>query len=308
MVGVEYVPEPGYRLKLRRAKEHLDHVSSEAMRFLKLDVGPPIPVDPKPENEWTIVRRGEVKPLSPLWGTFLGDFIHNTRSALDNLVHAMIQLNEPSQGLEHVGFPAYMSEKEWVDKIVERDRECRGPAPTDGVSEPVLAAIKESQPYKTLKSGTRLERHPLLLLQAASNTDKHRMLHDATPRIAPRREITWGVRVPGGNFQMVPAGCFQIRKSRAATPGTPIKTGAEIGRMKVRTLRIPPPDAEVGVVVAVPMEIAFSVEGNAREIVHWDLWDMANEAWRVVLRVEGAAGIHGLPPQLAYGQTDLPPN
>jgi hypothetical protein len=300
--GVRFIPEPGYRLKLRRAKLHLDAIDREARAFVEANLDPAVGFEPKPEDEWTIIRRGYVQPLSPLWGTYLGDFLHNTRSALDNLVCAMIRRNDPSHSLKRAFFPAYQSEKEWVSNVVERDRETEGFAPTDGVSREVLTAIKESQPYRTRRGQSSMARTPLILLQAASNTDKHQALHATVPRIAAPRQITPDLKIPRARFNMVPPGYFQIRSSRAATPGTPIETGAEMGRMKLRTLQLPPPDADVGVQTRVAMEIAFGVEGNSVEITHWDIWAMLNETWRTTLRVEAAAGIHGLPPIDAYGR------
>jgi hypothetical protein len=257
-------------------------------------------MEPKPENEWTILRRGTVKPISPLFGTYLGDVIHNTRSALDNLVCAMIRRNDPDHSVEHAYFPAYDGKKQWINQIVERERSTDGPAPTDGVSDDVLAAIEASQPYHI--KGISMARTPLIRLQAASNTDKHQTIHATTPRVAAHRQIPWlGVTIPPGQFEIVPSGYFTIRKYKTASLGTPIEIGAEIGRLKIRTLRQPPPDTEVGVKTRIPLEVAFTVEGKSGEVTHWDLWDMVNEAWRAVLRVEIAAGIHGLPAQDAYG-------
>lgn len=286
---MEFVDEPGYRLKLRRANEHLDAINSKARAFVKNNLSGAQPFDPEPEDQWTILRHGYVEPLSPLWGTYLGDFIHNARSALDNLVCAMIRLNDPSHGVEHAYFPAYDGRKQWVSEIVNRNREIDRLAPTDGVSDAVLASIERSQPYHI--TGVSMSRTPMMMLQAASNTDKHQTIHATTARIAGPREVIPGVKIPRGNLRIVPSGYFQIRKQRPAAPGTPIETGAEIGRMKVRTLRMPPPDVQVGVHTHIPMEIAFSVEAKTAEMTHWDIWAMISEAWRIVLRVEHAAGI-----------------
>ena len=136
----------------------------------------------------------------------------------------------------------------------------------------------------------------MLLLQAASNTDKHRTIYATFATVAPRD-------VHRGTLRIAPPGYFTIRKSRIATPGTPIETGAEIGRMKVRTVQVPPPNVKVGVYTLVPMGVAFRIDGRP-DITQRDVWPMINEAWKVVLRVEKAAGIDGLPlPQRDWSWT-----
>jgi hypothetical protein len=278
------LPEPGYRLKLRRAKEHLDAIDMEVKSFIERDLDPAVPFEPEPEDQWTIFRRGTVEPPDPRWGTILGDFVHNTRSALDNLVCAMILRNDPDASLEHAYFPAYDGRKKWDAEIVNRDRAADGPAPTDGVTPDVLAAIEQSQPYH-IKSTALRRRAPLLRLQTASNLDKHRTIHAASVEVAPRD-------IHPGELHAVPSGYFQLRKAKAAAPGTPVETGAEIGRAKVRIIREPPPDMEVGVYARMAIAIRFSIEGQAFTMLHTEVWETIGAAWRTVLRVEHAAGIN----------------
>lgn len=278
--------EPGYRLKLRRAAQHLDHINDQVNRFVEHNIEAPISFDPEPENEWTILRRGHVEPVDPMFGTYLGDFVHNARSALDNLVCAMILRNDPEHPLGHAAFPAYEGYKQWLSQIVNRQRSGDDPAPTDGVSPEVLAAIGRSQPYH-IKSPAVRRRSSLLLLQAASNADKHRTIYATSVKVAPRSVF------PGRLF-IEPDGFFKARKTKIAAPGTPVETGSEIGRMKVRTIDIPPADIEVGVRTLVPVDITFSI-GGQQELTQRDIWPMMNDLWKVVLRVEKAAGISGLP-------------
>jgi hypothetical protein len=277
-------PEPGYRLKLRRAVEHLDAISIEALTFAHNHLASPVPFEANPEDQWTVFRRGTIQPPDPRWGTILGDFIHNTRSALDNVVCAMILRNDPNLSLEHAAFPAYDGRKKWDAEIANRDRNRDGPAPTDGVTPEVLAAIEGSQPYHVAGSTAARKRAPLLLLQTASNFDKHRTLHGARVEIAPREAFV-------GELYMVPAGYFRLRQAKIAAPGTPIETGAEIGRAKIRVVNVPPPDVEVGVYARAALNIRFSIEGKPFNVLHPELWHMISAAWRAVLRIEHAAGI-----------------
>jgi hypothetical protein len=280
------VSEPGYRLKLRRAKEHLDFIASEGARFIQDDLNSALPFQPKPENEWTILKRGHVKPLSPMWGTYLGDAVHNTRAALDQFLCALVLRANPDRSVEHVQFPVYEGRQQWINDIERRDRRSAGPAPTDGLPAELLAVVEQAQPYHL--TGAAKKRAPLLLLVIASNADKHRAVHEAFPRVAPRD-------IHAGHVEIVPTGFFSIRKAKVAAPGTPIEAGTEVGRMKVRTIVLPPPDAEVGVHVIAPMEIAFRIPGKPLITTHWDLWEMVSAVWNIVLQMEGVAGIHGLP-------------
>jgi hypothetical protein len=274
-------PEPGYRLKLRRAKEHLDAINGEVDVFVERNLGPAVGFEPKPEDEWTTFYYGTVKPPDPMWGTMLGDYIHNVRSALDNLVCAMIRRNDPDHSLEHAAFPAYEGRKKWNAEIV--NREADGRPPTDGVTSDVLAAIERSQPYHIQGVAAR-RRAPLLLLQTASNLDKHRILHAARIQVAPRS-------VHPGNIYASPTGFFQLRQGRIAPEGTTIETGAEMGRAKIRVIAFPPPGTQVGVYAHTPADVAFAVPGHAFEVTHRDVWAMLGDAWQAVLRVEHAAGI-----------------
>lgn len=274
--------EPGYRLKLRRAAQHLEAIDYEARAFAD-NLGPAVPWEAEPANEWTVFKRGEVARPDPMWGTLLGDFIHNTRSALDNLVCAMIERNDPDRSLKDAAFPAYEGRRQWDAEIVSRDRSNDGAAPTDGVSPEVLAAIEQSQPYH-IQSKAAKRRAPLLLLQTASNFDKHRTLHAVRVEIAPRSVFK-------GELRITPQGYFHLLKKRIALERTPVETGAEIGRAKVRVLQLPPSNVEVGVHALSAIDIRFAIEGEAFDIVHRDLWAMISAAWRAVLRAEYAAGI-----------------
>lgn len=281
------LPEPGYRLKLRRAKEHLDFIEREGIRFIQDHFDSPLPFQPKPENQWTILRHGDVEPLSPMWGTYFGDVLHNTRAALDQLVCALILRADPDESVEHAQFPIYDVEEKWINDIERRRRVPDRRPMIDGLPEGIATAIKELQPYKLKKADRKTA--PLMLLLIASNADKHRAVHEAIPRVGTRD-------IHSGRVRVVPAGYFKVLQAKTPPPGTVMETGAEMGRLKVRKLREPPPGAEVGVHVVAPLEIAFRLPGKTRVTTHWDLWKMVSEAWNIVLRLEEIAGIHGLPP------------
>lgn len=104
-------PEPGYRLKLRRAKAHLDFITREGNRFIEQNLNAPVLFDLQPENQWTILRRDYVESMSPMWGTYLGDVVHNIRGALDQLICALILRANPDDSVEHAQFRSMTARK-----------------------------------------------------------------------------------------------------------------------------------------------------------------------------------------------------
>ena len=280
-------PEPGYRLKLRRAEQHLKLIAAEGFAFAQHNFGPAVPVEPQPEDEWTVLYFDSVTNLDPMWSTYMGDFLHNARCALDHLLCALIRRHTPGARTEHAQFPIYDSEAKWIDDIERPRKPDERRTMADGVSPDVLAELKTLQPYHL--RGSAKKKAPLVRLLLASNADKHRDVYVAAPRVASRE-------IGRGRVTLTPTGYWTIRKSRTAPPGTPIETGAERCRLKIRVLADPPPDTEMYMHVQVPIEVAFRIDGKDQTtIVHTELWDMLNEAWRIVLRLEAVAGIHGLP-------------
>jgi hypothetical protein len=266
-----------YELKIRRAKEHLDFIAREGIRYIERNSDRTIPFEPQPSNQWTIVQWGNIEPLSPMWGTYMGDVVHNLRSALDNLVCTLILLNNPDHSIEHAQFPIHDGEKQWINEIEQRNH-ARGLAPTDGLAIPFLTAIKGLQPYHL--RGAAKKNAPLRKLHLASNADKHRTVHTSSPRIGAKKAQIW----------IEPKGYFKIARSKAAPRGTTIEEGAEIGRMKLVPLR-PPPYPHMRVKIKASLEVAFSIERKPLLTTHDDLWAMLREVSRIVIKLEKIAGI-----------------
>jgi hypothetical protein len=276
-----------YRLKLARAEEHLKFIAGEGTQFIERNIGSTVPFKPNPPNQWTVVYWGEIEPLDPMWGTYMGDVIHNLRSALDNFLCALILFNNPDHPIINTKFPIYEGEKDWIRNIEQRDCRLHGEAPTDGLSEPLLAALKALQPYHLRNAAKK--NSPLRLLQIASNADKHRTVHTSSPRFSAKK----------AQIGIDPKGHFQVSRSKAARYGTPIEKSAEICRMKLIPLR-PPPHAEVRVKIKTSLEIAFSIDGKSLVITHKDLWAMHKEVGRIMGTLEKVAGIR---PSVPSAQT-----
>jgi hypothetical protein len=268
-----------YELNLSRAKEHLDFIAGQGREFIERNLDRTIPFEPQPSDQWTIVRWGEVEPLSPMWGTYMGDVVHNLRSALNHFICVLILLNDPKHSLKDAQFPIHDIEEKWINDIERRRRVTDRRPMTNGVTEPILAAIKELQPYHL--KGIAKKNSPLMKLLIASNADKHRTIHVSTPRIGDKKGSIW----------IEPRDCFQILRSKVAPYGTAIEKGAEVGRLRLRALGSPPPDSKVKVYLKTSLDVAFSIDGKPLVTTYTDLVEMLNEVGRIMLRLEQVAGI-----------------
>jgi hypothetical protein len=97
----------------------------------------------------------------PYWSVILGDFLHGLRSTLDHLVYALAALNRKRpRGTQ---FPIFLDYCEF---------QVKGLPYLGGVHEAARTIIEELQPYQVPEP----KDHPLALLAALSNADKHRLL------------------------------------------------------------------------------------------------------------------------------------
>jgi len=159
---------PDYRLKLDRARKHLedlDHLIERMKEFHDKVIG----ADPQ-ADEARYVRQDDLL----LCGLIVGDLMHNARSSLDALVYAIADkwtkgpLSEEDAG--SLQFPVSLN-KGAFDKQL-------GKHVLRGLPPGAKAIIEKLQPYN--RSGTA-ERNALYKLNRISNMDKHRRITVATP-------------------------------------------------------------------------------------------------------------------------------
>jgi hypothetical protein len=84
------------RRKLDRAEQHLDRLEAAVAPYNSgnfYSVG-----DLKREGEWLVCRLKVKQAPDPEWGLWVGEFLHNTRSALDNLVWQLVLANDATPG------------------------------------------------------------------------------------------------------------------------------------------------------------------------------------------------------------------
>src|SRR3954451_21349032 len=119
----------GVELKLVRAREHLDSLYGEIGPFIARQVARmDAKFDPVTQSFTSTYKMQE--PLPATWGLMVGDAVHNTRSALDNLVTHLVLKNGAKPG-RHNSFPIYTREDYWLRDVESRDRS-RGKGPLHG--------------------------------------------------------------------------------------------------------------------------------------------------------------------------------
>jgi len=154
----------GCRLKVIAAAEHMhrfeDAVDGFFESHLKIAT---INGETNSQRTKYLFRIERVRP-HPVreWGIILGDAIHCYRSALDQLAYTFAK--EPSNA---TAFPICVTEKAWVTDAPRRYW---------SISPALMKLIDRVQPYH----GSDPTAHPLTVLGALSNLDKHRGIPTVT--------------------------------------------------------------------------------------------------------------------------------
>lgn len=153
-----------------------------------------------PPYEAEYVIRMKVKRGSrPEWSLTIGDCVHNLRSILDYAVLALWRAHsgEPAK-IENVQFPIYSTQGGYREARTRR---------IGGVHPRVKTIIRLAQPYQRRNDP---DGHPLMLLHALDNHDKHRVLHTthavvehAPFEVLERREavVKWWKGLESGPFE-----------------------------------------------------------------------------------------------------------
>lgn len=153
-------PDPrldGARLKIKRAKIHLDAIKSEVLRVTNPDAYSVIVNTNSEERKhtWTIAGLQPLDEMFPLW---IGDCLHNIRSAFDHIAFELIKLRGLTPG-KRTMFPLLADAPSQPVFIM--------PAP--GPHADAMDIVDDIQPYKTGGKG-----EPLAILQDLDIIDKHR--------------------------------------------------------------------------------------------------------------------------------------
>ncbi len=162
-------------VRLQRADEHLAVLRRDMDVYLKSG---PVELLGR-DDSLNFELRIRVHQLPPAhWSAAIGDYLHNLRSALDNLTWAAVEKfktrNLDEREARAVIFPIGTSPDGWSRLATKR-------LPSVRESE-VLLAFRSEQPFAVTGNDAELlaaglaERQPLAVLQSLSNIDKHRTL------------------------------------------------------------------------------------------------------------------------------------
>lgn len=123
------------------------------------------------ENPWRAIVHHP--PFDPDWELLVSDVAHQCRSALDQLVTQLVVANGGEVKQHRGGFPIATTRKDYEGRG-KKARSYRD-SMLMGVSDAAKLLVDTMQPFHDEKPGA----HPLAMLQAISNWDKHKDGHPA---------------------------------------------------------------------------------------------------------------------------------
>lgn len=156
------------RLKLDRAKEHIEAFNAEVEAFTKLN---PYGIITEPNADRTeyVFRIDVFREPPPKLGVIVGDCIHNLRSSLDHLAFGLAGF-PTGRSRGDIAFPLFFN-------APQHGFESATKGMLAGVRKEALAVIGRLQPYDRGDSPLNFWPAPLAVLRELSDIDKHRTLH-----------------------------------------------------------------------------------------------------------------------------------
>jgi len=174
----------GARMKLERGRRHLSEVGAKVAAYLNTG---PVLVENVEERDG---RRRHIQWIAkaspeppPDFGVIVGEWAHNIRGALDYTVYELVRRETGANDPRWTQFPIVIDENGYGEQ--ERTRLRGAPA----WSLPVFRGL---QPFQ---DGEDAAWHPLAILAAVSNRDKHRLVHTAAMQVAGSQARLQGTSV-----------------------------------------------------------------------------------------------------------------
>jgi hypothetical protein len=175
----------GVREKIKRSEENLAAFYIELVNWWNSEPhGTFFGTDPE-TGKWklSIIELRSFPPRIRL-GVIAGDCVHNTRSALDHLAYEVAK-HDLGHEFNRAFFPIYRDGAEYrrdMQTRYESGRKRRGRLAWLNRLDPEnRARICRAQPYQ---GGQDADSHPLAILNALSNIDKHRTINVVIPDVA----------------------------------------------------------------------------------------------------------------------------
>jgi hypothetical protein len=222
------------RLRLDWADHHLDLLETAISDFRKSNPYE-FPLE-KEADGWHVWRLEVLVEPWPKFGLIFGDWLHNVRSALDNLILPLIDLAGKEPGRRR-SFPVFDNPRKF---------ESAGRRRISGVCDKHAAMIEALQPYPGRDDPQILA---LNAIDRFSNLDKHRAVHPALAGGHRVEKLAATLRGAPKDIEI---------EGRYTGYGKRLDHGTEIARAKF-TSAGPLPDMEVE--GEFPVEIAFGERG-----------------------------------------------
>lgn len=170
-------PLDGPRAKIARAKKNLEDFHTEiekggtANSYGTTD-------DKDPDTGQPLIRLNVPDEVRYLWGTIIGDVVHNLRASLDHVVWQLIEFNLKQAKHERTdAYPIFRDIRQYVTE---------GLPMIHGLRADPKTIIESSQPYH---EGPRFAEHPLWMLRELDDRDKHNVVNFADFAVAGRRVL-----------------------------------------------------------------------------------------------------------------------
>ncbi|MFX0577130.1 hypothetical protein [Nocardia nepalensis] len=153
----------GAKLKLMRAREHVDMLDAAVKRFRQshpYEFRPECkPNEPGTPDVFIRVVVTQAHDIPDTWPLVVGDALTNLRAALDHAVYPHIRRQRPNMADRDIQYPIHNTRAQFENK-------------TRFFTRPVYQVVNDSQPYRA----TEPQWHPLAVLRDLVNCDKHRTL------------------------------------------------------------------------------------------------------------------------------------
>ncbi len=229
------------RAKVNRAAEHLDALGAELRAFSDRDPhGISADADLDKGRQVLRFREREEPPIK--LGLMFGDFIHNLRSALDNLICQLAYLNG-ADSCDTTQFPI-CGKPELFAGQVKRGR-------LAGLCDEHIADIDKLQPYDGRYEPVH---RALVFVRDFDNIDKHQAVHAVATALDPRPEAM-------GAWRALPEGDI-VLEIEPVTVGKPLYDGAIIARVSLVRGRL---KSDMGMEIEFPLRIGFGELGLASD-------------------------------------------
>jgi hypothetical protein len=175
-MATQSAPHPldGANAKLARADTHLHAFEQAVLRYLAAE---PVKVDTHDELREDGLRRivwvaSALQDPPEILGLLIGDWANSCRAALDYVVYELVRRESGEGDPRWTQFPVVTRRRDYASREA---RQLRG-APA--WARTVIAGL---QPFE---DGEDPDFHPLAILAAISNRDKHRLIHAAAMQVA----------------------------------------------------------------------------------------------------------------------------